>query len=845
MFVRRSLIFVLPLLPALCLAGSQNWSWVNKNLINKIKIEGTRRLGYHIRTVSGDREAFNVSNDHGLGNRAFTDVGLIQVSGRQVLGLFNFEAAFVDSRFSSPDAQRFSLDYDRDGWQINLGDIRGSLLNTNRFASFNRTLRGAQVGYKSGSFQAKALMSQAKARAEAVTIPGNGSSGPYYLQTSQIVPESERVQVDGQPMQRGRDYTISYEVGSLSFTTSAIPPSSTIAITFEAYGFNAQRGTIDGAGMSYDFGRGGKIGLTAMRQTARGNAFGSTRLDKFFGFGPPSTPYTLQFEPLTSRPIIIRVNGVLQMEGVDYYFDSLNPATFFFTRFMAPTDEIDVVYTPKPRTTVDGDREVVAMDYRLPLGKNGSISYALAKGKLKNELNPSEGLAQGLTLEYAQGPWTLRAGARDIPRGYVSIESTSFNRNERAGDVTVSYALSSKAKLTGNHSSALVTTRTVDSGGNLLYRQSRVSSSGLLYDFAPSTGGQPLSVGWDRRQSRILGNPSVADTFSLATSKSYGSWDYRLSLNHMMGSGPTTFTADSPLQSFSVSGLTGVVSWRPNPRVTLDTALSLNSVRSGGESGLGRRADLNVAYTPSERLSFGLQFSDTDSGGVSGLGGFNDGSGLGYGSSGFSGTVPGLNFLGATGSRLANLRADYRPSDNFSVGVSAFMNRYTGSVSSNSETQGIGANVFWQINPMHRMSVGIDTSSTKYVNSPQTSSATLLSAVIDGRFSDRFTYILRGSALLTGGTSAYQQDGLTFEGVATYRLARRQNLIAEVTSGLTRGYLPQSDFAARLAYQYQLIDALALNLGYRYRNVVNDDSLSTSGAYRSGSFDVELSFSFR
>ncbi|MBL8059234.1 MAG: hypothetical protein JNK63_00795 [Chthonomonas sp.] len=844
MFARSLIFWLCAAVPVIGAAGSQNWNWINRNLIDRIQVSGYRRLGYHIRSVSGDREAYNVTNYSGLGHRPFTDVGQLQISGRRVFGLFNFEAAFLDSRFTDPTSQKFSIDYEQSGWKVNLGDIQGSMLNTNRFASFSRTLRGAQVGYKSGNFQARAVTSQAKARAETVAIPGNGSSGPYYLQTNQIVPESERIQVDGLLMQRGRDYTISYEVGSITFTTLAVAPSSTIAVTFEAYGMNSQRGTIDGAGLSYDFGKGGKVGLTAMRQVARNSSFGSTRLDKFFGFGPPSTPYTLYYEPLTSRPIIVRVNGVLQTEGVDYYFDVDNAATFFFTRFMPSTDEIDVVYTPKPRQTVDGDREVVGLDYRLPLGKNGAISYALANGKLKNELNPSRGLAQGLTLDFSQGAWSLRAGARDVPRGFVSVESANFNRNERAGDVALSYELNSRSKISANHAAANVTTRTVDGGGNVVYRQSKVNSSGLVYEITPSETGQPLRLSWDRRQTSILGNPSLSNAFSLATNKGYSNWDYRLSLNHMMGSGPTTFVTNSPQQSFSVSGLTGVASWRPNSRLTLDTALSLNSVRSGGDSGLGRRADLNLAYVPSEKLSVSARFSDTDSGGVNGLGAYNDGTGLGLGSSGFTGTVPGLNFLGATGSRLASLVIDYHPHERFSTGIDAYINRYTGSVSSNSETQGAGLSLFWMMSPLHRFSMRLDTSNTKYLSSPQTSSATLLTASLDGRFSSRMSYAVRTSALLTGGSSIYQQNGFTFEGTASYRLGRRENLFAEFISGTTTGYLPQSDVTAALTYQYQLIDALALNIGYRYRDVRNTGGTSTSGAYRSGSFDMELSFTF-
>ncbi len=761
-----------------------------------------------------------------------------------MFGLLNFEATLLDSRFTDPQGQKFSVDFDRDGWSVNLGDIQGSLVNTNRFASFSRSLRGAQVGYKQGAFQAKVITSQAKARAETVSIPGNGSSGPYYLQSSQIVPESERVQVDGELLVRGQDYSVSYEIGAITFTTRVVSPSSSIVVTFEAFGTNSRRGTIDGAGASYDMKGAGRIGITAMRQKAQGESFGSTRLEKFFGFGPPSTPYVLQFEPLPTRPITIRVNGTLQFAGVDYNFDPDNTATFFFTRFMPPTDEIDVVYTPRPRQTVDGDREVVGLDYRLPLGRNGAISYAQAFGRLTSEAGGSSGLARGATLDYATGPWTLRANARDIPSGYVSVETLSFNRNERAHDINLGYQPDSKQRFNASQGNSVVTTRRVASNGDVSLVRSRVTNSNLNYALTPSQNGQPLRLAFDRRQSSTLGNPSKSDTLSVSTNREFKAWDYRLSAFQTNGSGPESFAAGAPIQSFSILGLSAALSFRPSSNLLFDAQSSINAVRSGEEDGTGRRHDLTISYLPTSKLTVSGRYSDNDSGGVAGLGGFNDGTGIGFDGSGFSSGQTGINFLGATGSRLINVNADYRHSQNLSMTLDAYTARYTGSVTSNSETKGYGFTFFWAIPRENRLSLRFDNSTTTFIESDAISRATTVQLGLDGRLSNRFSYQLRASTLLTGGTSPFQQNGLTFESALGYRLSSRQNLVFELINGSTTGYLPQGDLAAALIYQYQLLDSIALNAGYRYRNVRNRDASSTSGAYRSGSFDLELSFQF-
>lgn len=836
---RGLLLFGLSSASAFASATPLDWKWIERNVIDRVEVNGFRRVGVHFRSVSGDREAYNLQNDSGLGGRRFTDIGQLQITGRRVLGVLDFDASIQDSRFTDPQGEKLTLRYERRGFSLQAGDINGSLTNSNRFASFSRSLRGVQLGIRSGRLEARTLVSQAKARAETVTLAGNGSSGPYFLQTSQIVPDSERVQIDGQLLQRGRDYAISYESGSITFTDRTIPPSSTIAVTFESFGSNTRRGDIRGAGVTYDMGRAGRIGLTAMQQNARGGGGLSTRVDRFFGFGPASTPYVLQFQPLAARPITIRVNGILQVEGVDYVFDATNPATFFFTRFMPPTDEIDVIYTPVPRQTVDGDREVLGLDYRLPLGKSGTLTYTQARGILKSPVNPTSGTARGVTLDLAQGPWTLRANARDVPAGFVSVESMSFNRNERAYNLDVSYTPNPIWSARANQSNSVVSTRRITNNNQVVFDRSRVTSVGGQIQLDRSS--QPWRLTYDRRQTRIRSNPSRADIWNLTTSRQQDKLTWRLGLNRTEGRGPVDFTPNAAQQSFLVNGINAGFNWTPAARFSLDGQTSLSSVRSGDESGTGRRYDLNASYLPSEALTLGFRYTDTDSGGVGGLGGFNDGTGVGLDGSGFTGTPGQIGLLGATGSRLASLVVDYRPNKRVTLALDAYVNRFTGSITSNSETRGFGLSAFYALSGDQRLNLRFDTSDTRFLGSSERSRATTMTASYDGRLGPRWTFAARGSALLTGGTSQFQRNGFTWETTATYQIRRRESLYFEFIGGGTSGYLSQSDLSAALVYQYQLVDQIFLNVGYRFRDVRNRDG-AMSGAYRSGSFDIQLAY---
>jgi hypothetical protein len=130
------------------------------------------------------------------------------------------------------------------------------------------------------------------------------------------------------------------------------------------------------------------------------------------------------------------------------------------------------------------------------------------------------------------------------------------------------------------------------------------------------------------------------------------------------------------------------------------------------------------------------------------------------------------------------------------------------------------------------------------VDSPLTSRATNLDFFLDGNPPGRFSYRFGASLLLTGGNSEFRQNSHSYEGSLTYRLARRQSVSFIANSGRIRGYYPQDSFNYGVTYQYQIWQSLALNLSYRVRDVNNLDPTLTSGAYRSGGFDLELAFNF-
>lgn len=834
--------------PAPALAQKAKWyQWFDREIAQRIEITGYRRLGYHNQRVTGDREAYDILEYGGLGNRTFTDTGAISLTGRKVLGLFNFQATILDSRLTDPQAQKFSLNYEKKGLTVDAGDIQGSLLNTNPFASFSKTLRGVSLGYRSGGFQVKAIRSQARGSARTVTLPGNNSVGPYYLQVSQIVNGSESVRVDGVEKTLGRDYIVNYELGSITFLDQIIPPTSSIVVSFEALGFNAREGVVQGAGISYDFGKYGRVGVTAMQQLARGSTGLSQRLEKFQGFGDASRAYILQFEPLDGQPFIVRVDGVEQVLGVDYVFDAATKSIFYFTRFMPFTSNIDVLYTPRPTTTADGDRENLGFDYRIPLGKhggNGSLLLSQATGRLKSELEPMSGTARGARLDYKTGNLELRGSLRDVPSTYVSVETRGFNRNEKSSDWSATYTPSKMFKYSFGGSNSSIENRLSRSDGTVTFLPARFTLLQGSLTYTPSESATPWTLEHRRTESTFVGRRTRLDATSLSTSKSFGRLDLKLDLQHQGGVGPITSGTEVTEGAIRLDSLRFGLGYNPSNRFTIQARTALSSIRAGDSKGSGSDHAITASYQPAEAWLLTGQYAHSDSGSLATLGAFQSGFGFGYGGNGFSGGVGSDASIGATNMELKSLNLAYNPSERVSLAANISSTRSSGSISSNSSTVGYGLGGTFNLGRGHSVSLSLDSSRTSFVDSPLTSSATNIDLFFQGNPNPRLNYRLGIGILATGGNSEFKQDSQAFEASVTYLLAPRHALNFSIDSGRLRGYYPQDSLSYGLTYQYRIWQSLSLNVSYRVRDIRNIDPSVTSGAYRASGLDLELSFNF-
>lgn len=823
-------------------ASPEWWKWFNREVLDRVEITGYRQLAYHAHEVSGDTEAFGSLNYGGLGGQRFTDLGSISVQGRKVLGLFTFDAHIQDSRFLDPQGQRFTISYDRKGLELAYGDVQGSLLNTNKFAAFSRSLKGFQATYITGKFTARALRSQPKSDARTITIPGNNSAGPYYLQSSQIVQDSERVTVDDQPQALGTDYSIDYEIGSLTFISRIVPPTSTIVVTYEAFGSNRLGGLIQGAGASYDFGPAGRVAVNVIEQRTGGARGFSTRTDRFQGFGDPSTPYFLTLEPWRDRPIIVRVDGILQVEGIDYDFDLGNPSVFYFRRFMPSTSTIEVTYTPRPTTTVDGDRDVLGIDYRLPLGRDGWLSYAQAMGRLKSDVNPMSGLARSVDLAYNLGMLRLGASWRDVPAEFVSVQSRTFSRNERALDWTLEAKPTRTLTYGFSHGNSSIAQRRVQPDGTITFEPSRFTLARLYARHQPLGESASWSVEHRRADARTTRQSTRADTTRIDYATRLKAVSLRTGLTHQSGRGPFFVDGATRNDRFTLDALTLDATYEGRRDLRARLGTSFNVIRAGGATSSGQSVSLDASYTPGERWRLFGRYAFGQAAGA-GLTGFGTGYGLGYDGNGFSSGVGDTTPLTSTNASIAQFGVEHRLSESLAVDARYYRSRTDGPISSNTDSTQFGAGLGWSIGGHSSLRLDADRFVTRFVGSGAGSSTTTLGLSFDSFPAGRFSYRVGASSLLGSG-GQFAQDALSLDLIASYRLRRREALSLTLSTGQTRGYYPQNSAEAALSYQYQIWENLALNVRYVLRDVRNRDPNLVGGAYRSSGFDIELAFNF-
>ncbi|MDD5594247.1 MAG: hypothetical protein PHG97_05870 [Candidatus Margulisbacteria bacterium] len=191
-------------------------------------IKGSKTLTFSSKNIEGSKEGFvpGVTREEAL---------RLNISGKTDGTEIDANLISTSTAGTSQVAQRedkVSVLVKRASTEAYLGDFTADLTET-EFTKLNKVLSGARVRGDYGSWGFTALYSSPPGQSKFSRMYGDGTQGPFHLDSAPVVINSERVTVDGAPQKRGDDYTIDYQAGTVTFSKKTIDPKSIINIYYD------------------------------------------------------------------------------------------------------------------------------------------------------------------------------------------------------------------------------------------------------------------------------------------------------------------------------------------------------------------------------------------------------------------------------------------------------------------------------------------------------------------------------------------------------------------------------------------------------------------------------------
>ena len=868
-----------------------------------VNLKGSMNFSYRMENVSGGADAstsYHSDQYYGNGSNGLYNLTQVDVDAT-FLKHFHYKTTVnnhILNNSSDPNYNRVQMDYNVANTRVQWGDLNAGFAG-NSLVTFNRFLRGVQWTNSWGKrFKTQILYSQTRAEARTYTLAGAGNAGPYYVFSGQIVDGSARVRINDRELTLGKDFTLDQYTGELRFMNGLIAlPSDTIAITYEALsGYGQTSGSIYGIRTELAATRGISLGATYVQQTNKGSGIPQTETHYLYGYGTPNATYELPTPIDLSKPLQVRISGILLQIDKDYVTDTRFPSQVRIFTAVPNSQQIQVDYYPLQTNVVPGNRSVTGFDGRFSLGKLGTLT--------------AETALSGLTVAGANNggsAWNMRADlnpfrrftttitVKNIGSTYSSIESPGFGRNERGFDMSAGYEISSRLRLNATYQSTRRAAYGSSSGGTYLLNSSigedqyGQKSLGINYQFA-KTGSLTLSRTLNNTNA-ILGQSSDNRTDTLGFNYGFRNLNFDASVNrnvskysYVLDSVANTYTLGSSATWSRHAG----VSWTPLRWLALTTSLSDNDINSysGNVSTQTNAKDtqFSARITAAKNLRFNFSHTLSDSGnsnptnqGGYSTGLLNGGSNLGLGSGGnYSGGLTtnsgytGYTSFGgkSTGNRLS---MEYLPRPNLTLQLSLDQSSSVGDYLYNSSRNGYSFNLGWQPSDRMRLDLSLANSRNVLTNGYGGSNSNTITFGMSGKpFGGRLNMTLNyqrslsasayNTASLSGTTGA---TGATGTSIATdsstnlnsisarldYPITRRYAIFTEFLNSDSSGSFGSSENNLRVGLDYLLSQskegAWKFSLGWQTYARSNRDSSLSSYNYKVSTLLAEFGFNFR
>lgn len=423
-------------------------------LFQGLQISGTNNFTFQENLVEGSAAAFE-------GQRWDTDNFMAQnslsVEG-PIWKNFQFKADFSASGYG-PSYNRFVAGWMGKDTAIYYGDLNIDL-SGNQFASFSKAVKGWQLDQKIGDGLARAFYSKEKAITRTQSIPGNNTSGPFFLTYTPIIQGTEVVKINEQVQQFGVDYRLDYDSGQLWFETEGRPPkiipdTATISVSYQSQSFDSNSGTLYGARVMMPLMRDRlQVGVTMLKQDRGGGGVRDTvgyQEDIFNGSGSTG-PFDVNFRPIIpngtqatyqgreqviQQALVVLMDNVEQVEGVDY--DSYRQIGRIIFRRSVPPEALVVIryfYDMSINTTAT-DNSIMGLDMLYHL--TPKLSLAAEYGKSDGGALSNTGDALRLNVDYQGNNIKLVGEYRDISPTFTFMDSVGFYRQDKGLDVGLNW----------------------------------------------------------------------------------------------------------------------------------------------------------------------------------------------------------------------------------------------------------------------------------------------------------------------------------------------------------------------------------------------------------------------
>jgi len=196
---------------------------------HQLNITGTKVFEMKQAEVQGDLSHFSTENLDSIPGFHLDQSMHLEMDG------YIDKGAKVHAVLDDKDDEdkRFTIGITGNKWDFTLGDFPASIKDT-EFTLYNKEVRGLlAVAKLHPKWRIMMLGSRTKGVSRREQFRGAGQQQEFRLLARPVVPNSERVTIDGKPLTRGTDYLIDFEDGVLKLASRMLPVEATSWIVIE------------------------------------------------------------------------------------------------------------------------------------------------------------------------------------------------------------------------------------------------------------------------------------------------------------------------------------------------------------------------------------------------------------------------------------------------------------------------------------------------------------------------------------------------------------------------------------------------------------------------------------